>query len=77
MDNSIFSFELSFLGSFKIGVELPGLDLHTVDNFFRIFEVLFFLWITRIVVHAYYTVIHNSKSTLQGLVQHMQRMVQL
>lgn len=77
MDNSIFPFELSFLGSFKIGVELLGLDLHTVDNFFRISWVLFFLWITRVVVHGCYTVIHNSKSTLQGLVQHMQRMVQL
>jgi hypothetical protein len=60
-----------------MGVELPGFNLHTVDNFFRFFRVLFFLWITRVVLHAYYTVIHNSKSTLQGLVQHVQRMVQL
>ncbi len=77
MDNSIFPFELSFLGSFKIGVELPGLDLHTVDNFSRSSEVLFFLWITHPFVHGTYIVIHNSKSTLQGLVQYVQRMVQL
>lgn len=77
MDNSIFPFELSVLGSFKIGVELMGLDLHTVDNFSLSSKVLFFLWITHLFVHGVYIVIHNSKSTFQGLVQHVQRMVQL
>lgn len=70
------SFKKKALVSIKTGVKLIEVILHSVDNFFRSLLVLFFLWITRLLLHRFYTVIHNSKSTFQGLIQHVQGMVQ-